>query len=141
ALFIASRAVITTLAILLSTFAVLTAISIAEFRREQSLKNNPEIGTRLFCNPFKESKCLDNSTCIPLYRMCDGNNDCDDGSDEASCDGENCPVEPPKRCFRGIDKCYSSAECPADKLCCAESCGFICRDPVSYPTNGRKVDL
>ncbi|GBO02509.1 hypothetical protein AVEN_43959-1 [Araneus ventricosus] len=131
---------ITTLTVFLSAIAVLSAISIAEFRRWQSLKKNPENGTRVFCNIFEEFKCHDYSKCVSKYQLCDGNKDCDDGSDEASCDGENCPGRPPIRCFHGIDKCHSSAECPADMLCCAESCGNTCRDPVPYPTDGTKVD-
>ncbi|KAF8770516.1 U15-lycotoxin-Ls1a like protein [Argiope bruennichi] len=52
-----------------------------------------------------------------------------------------CPNPEPKVCVRRQNKCCRDAECGVGNLCCNESCGNICRQPVDYPTSGRKGEI
>ncbi|CAL1261992.1 unnamed protein product [Larinioides sclopetarius] len=49
-----------------------------------------------------------------------------------------CPSPPPIRCIRRQNKCCQDSDCGVGNLCCNEPCGNICREPVDYPTRGRK---
>ncbi|KAF8770518.1 Low-density lipoprotein receptor-related protein like [Argiope bruennichi] len=124
--------------VLLSTITVLSAITVAEIRGVPRSSINSD-NSSVFCNPFTEFKCYNDSKCISKYLACDGKKDCEDDSDEQTCNVANCPERPLIVCRHALHKCFSDAECDNPKICCHENCGNTCRDPVYYPTNGRRV--
>ena len=50
-------------------------------------KSYPDISAPLYCGLY-EFRC-ENGRCIDNLKRCDGSDDCDDGSDEARCAGED----------------------------------------------------
>lgn len=62
--------------------------AVARFYSRSSFKN----ATRLedSCEEKTEFKCKTLNKCIKKYQVCDGHNDCDDKSDEISCECNNC---------------------------------------------------
>ena len=48
-------------------------------------RNCNEIGTDGVACPFQQFKCRDNQKCVPRVWICDGQEDCADGSDELGC--------------------------------------------------------
>ncbi|GIY25294.1 hypothetical protein CDAR_244021 [Caerostris darwini] len=49
-----------------------------------------------------------------------------------------CPNSRHVKCVREDNQCCKDADCDIGQLCCRESCGNICRQPVDFPTNGKK---
>ncbi|XP_039615538.1 low-density lipoprotein receptor-related protein 2 isoform X1 [Polypterus senegalus] len=87
--------------------------------------------------------CSDGSDCIPNSHLCDGDKDCNDGSDE-----ENCPLgcnkpeifrcQDGRKCIELGMVCDGEAQCfdRSDEVNCqkaVESCGLICDNSKCLP--------
>ncbi|CAK8690723.1 unnamed protein product [Clavelina lepadiformis] len=72
-----------------------------------------------------EFKCTSSSHCVYYYQLCDGTNDCLDGSDEGYCHVD-CPefacVDDPLRCLDKVDVCDNYEDCNdgSDELNCTQ---------------------
>uniref|UniRef100_A0A3Q2YP89 Uncharacterized protein n=1 Tax=Hippocampus comes TaxID=109280 RepID=A0A3Q2YP89_HIPCM len=72
--------------------------------------------------------CLDQTQCVSFSHVCDGEKDCQDGSDEEECDEVNCPtIAPPVsrvkmlKCRVGFQLCWDGTECvPYSHVCDGE---------------------
>lgn len=64
-----------------------------------------------------EFRCADDNECIPKYWKCDGETDCNDGSDEP----DSCPV---RHCHLGFFQC-DNLQCTAGQTLCdgTDDCG------------------
>ncbi|KAF8770521.1 uncharacterized protein LOC129988148 [Argiope bruennichi] len=51
-----------------------------------------------------------------------------------------CPKRYSWPCFRKVNECCSDYDCDPIQLCCFENCGNTCQFPVSFPTDGIKVN-
>lgn len=70
----------------------------------------------------KRFLCNDNSSCIPLNKVCDGKTDCPKGDDESS------------SCKFARDECKSNI-CPKEALCRYLPSGPVCICPKGYQFN------
>ncbi|GBM99549.1 hypothetical protein AVEN_48233-1 [Araneus ventricosus] len=50
-----------------------------------------------------------------------------------------CPRRYSWPCFQKVNECCSDYDCDPIQLCCFENCGNTCQFPVSFPTDGVKV--
>ncbi|XP_077986936.1 uncharacterized protein LOC144441252 [Glandiceps talaboti] len=101
------------------------------------------------CDPNEKFEC-DSGRCIPIYWRCDGNKQCDNNEDEATCPNVECPSTYPFQCKSG--KClaekwvcdrYLRQDCPDgdDQMNCPGGCNkdyhWECDDTVCIDSLGR----
>lgn len=70
----------------------------------------------------KQFLCNDNTTCLPLSKVCNGKDDCPKGDDESS------------KCHFAKDECNSNT-CPKDARCHYLPSGSVCICPKGYSFN------
>ncbi|MGH0120697.1 UNVERIFIED_CONTAM: hypothetical protein FKN15_035083 [Acipenser sinensis] len=87
------------------------------------------------CNS-EEFYCHTDGTCVPERWHCDGDKDCEDGSDERNCEGTRRMCDPKSKFT-----CKVSDECSLDNGGCSHQCavapgrGIVCSCPVGLNLN------